>query len=88
MFFVMRGFQITNDAMLQAEAPLRRPLSPNQPMWLVHIDSWNSPGPQKSIDLIPQDNQYQHRRDRRPAELHPDSSRPAVLITPNNTIFT
>ena len=38
-----------------AAAPLRRPISPNQPMWLVHIDSWNYPDPQKIIDLIPQD---------------------------------
>ena len=36
-------------------APLRRPVSPNQPMWLVHIDTWNYPDPQKIIDLIPQD---------------------------------
>ena len=36
-------------------APLRRPISPQQPMWLVHIDSWNYPDPQKIIDLIPQD---------------------------------
>ncbi len=36
-------------------APLRRPVSPNQPMWLVHIDAWNYPDPQKIIDLIPLD---------------------------------
>jgi hypothetical protein len=35
--------------------PLRRPISPSQPMWLVHIDTWNYPDPQKIIDLIPQD---------------------------------
>jgi hypothetical protein len=34
---------------------LRRPISPNQPMWLVHIDTWNYADPQKIIDLIPQD---------------------------------
>lgn len=36
-------------------APLRRPISPGQPMWLVHIDTWNYPDPQKIIDLIPPD---------------------------------
>lgn len=34
---------------------LRRPISPKQPMWLVHIDSWNLADPQKIIDLIPED---------------------------------
>jgi hypothetical protein len=36
-------------------APLRRPISPNQPMLLVHIDTWNYADPQKIIDLIPPD---------------------------------
>ncbi len=36
-------------------APLRRPVSPDQPMWLVHIDTWNYADPQKIIDLIPED---------------------------------
>lgn len=36
-------------------APLRRPISPNQPMYLVHIDTWNYADPQKIIDLIPED---------------------------------
>ena len=36
-------------------APLRRPISPSQPMLLVHIDTWNFPDPQKIINLIPQD---------------------------------
>ena len=35
--------------------PMRRPISPSQPMWLVHIDTWNYPDPQKIIDLIPPD---------------------------------
>jgi Glycosyl hydrolase family 98/Secretion system C-terminal sorting domain/Glycosyl hydrolase family 98 C-terminal domain len=34
---------------------LRRPISPDQPMWLVHIDTWNYADPQKIIDLIPED---------------------------------
>lgn len=36
-------------------APMRRPISPKQPMWLIHIDTWNWPDPQKIIDLIPED---------------------------------
>lgn len=35
--------------------PLRRPISPSQPMWLIHVDSWNYSDPQKIIDLIPRD---------------------------------
>ncbi|WP_045728526.1 glycoside hydrolase family 98 domain-containing protein [Xanthomonas sp. GPE 39] len=34
---------------------LRRPLSPSQPMFLIHADTWNVPDPQKIIDLIPTD---------------------------------
>lgn len=57
-FFVMNGFQLTNDVVIappQTNAALRRPISPNQPMLLVHIDTWNSADPQKIIDLIPAD---------------------------------
>jgi len=39
----------------QLNTPLRRPISPEQPMWLIHIDTWNYPDPQKIIDLIPKD---------------------------------
>lgn len=34
---------------------LRRPISPEQPMWIIHIDSWNHADPAKIIDLIPED---------------------------------
>lgn len=34
---------------------LRRPVSAEQPMWIVHIDSWNYADPEKIIDLIPED---------------------------------
>jgi hypothetical protein len=57
-FFVMNGFEITNAVAIapqQTNAPLRRPISPHQPMWLIHIDSWNYADPQKIIDLIPAD---------------------------------
>ena len=34
---------------------MRRPISPEQPMWIIHIDSWNYADPAKIIDLIPKD---------------------------------
>ncbi len=37
------------------ETNLRRPISPQQPAWLVHIDTWNWADPQKIIDLVPED---------------------------------
>lgn len=37
------------------KAAVRRPISPQQPMWLIHIDTWNYADPQKIIDLIPVD---------------------------------
>lgn len=39
----------------QTNESLRRPISPQQPMWIVHIDTWNNADPQKIIDLIPKD---------------------------------
>ena len=33
----------------------RRPIDNQHPLWLVHIDVWNSADPQKIIDLIPND---------------------------------
>lgn len=34
---------------------LRRPITPEQPMWIIHIDTWNYADPQKIIDLVPED---------------------------------
>lgn len=56
--FIMNGFEINDgqaDLAWRSNAPLRRPISPQQPMWLIHIDTWNYADPQKIIDLIPQD---------------------------------
>ncbi len=36
-------------------AEMRRPLSPQQPMYIFHVDVWNNADPQKIIDLIPDD---------------------------------
>ncbi len=40
---------------LNANAQERRPIDSQHPMWMVHIDVWNSADPQKIIDLIPDD---------------------------------
>lgn len=34
---------------------LRRPISPAQPAWIIHIDVWNNADPQKIIDMVPDD---------------------------------
>ncbi|MBO4451029.1 MAG: glycosyl hydrolase family 98 [Bacteroidaceae bacterium] len=34
---------------------LRRPISPSQPMWLIHIDTWNTPDPERIIEMVPED---------------------------------
>ncbi len=42
-------------ASLNMSAQERRPVDSQHPLWLVHIDVWNSADPQKIIDLIPDD---------------------------------
>ena len=39
----------------QLSAQQRRPIDSQHPLWLVHVDVWNSADPQKIIDLIPED---------------------------------
>lgn len=34
---------------------MRRPISPDKPMFMIHADVWNTADPQKVIDLIPAD---------------------------------
>lgn len=36
-------------------AQQRRPIDNEHPMWMIHIDVWNSADPQKIIDLVPED---------------------------------
>lgn len=38
-----------------AATSMRRPLSNESPMLIVHIDTWNYPDPEKIIDLIPEE---------------------------------
>ncbi len=42
-------------AMTLVKAQQRRPIDNEHPMWMIHIDVWNSADPQKIIDLIPED---------------------------------
>ena len=36
-----------------AMAQQRRPIDREHPLWLIHIDVWNSADPHKIIDLLP-----------------------------------
>jgi len=38
-----------------ARAQQRRPIDPQHPLWMIHIDVWNAADPQKIIDLVPED---------------------------------
>ena len=38
-----------------AGAQLRRPISPSQPLWLIHIDTWNTADPERIIEMVPDD---------------------------------
>ena len=40
-------------AVTNLSAQERRPIDREHPLWLIHIDVWNSADPQKIIDLIP-----------------------------------
>lgn len=40
---------------VMANAQSRRPIDPQHPMWIIHVDAWNYPDPQAIIDLIPED---------------------------------
>lgn len=49
----------TNVEPMEANAAVnttfRRPINNESPVWIVHIDSWNYPDPEKIIDLVPED---------------------------------
>lgn len=42
-------------ASVNMSAQERRPIDSEHPLWMIHIDVWNSADPQKIIDLIPDD---------------------------------
>ncbi|MES2923304.1 MAG: glycoside hydrolase family 98 domain-containing protein [Verrucomicrobiota bacterium] len=52
---IMISIMFSPNVHAQSGVPLRRPISPDEPMWLVHIDTWNYADPQKIIALIPPD---------------------------------
>lgn len=54
LFFLMTLF-ICLLAASQAAVPLRRPISPEQPMWIIHIDTWNTADPERIIEMVPED---------------------------------
>ena len=46
---------LTTTVWTNVTAQQRRPIDSQHPLWLIHIDVWNSADPQKIIDLIPND---------------------------------
>lgn len=40
---------------VNAQVPLRRPLSPSSPMWVIHVDVWVNADPKKVIEIVPED---------------------------------
>jgi hypothetical protein len=57
LLFIICLLFIIQMPLLKAQTfpPLRRPISAQQPMWLIHIDTWNLADPQKIIDMVPTD---------------------------------
>ena len=51
-FFLLMS---VTSAIADKEVPMRRTISTETPMWLIHIDTWNWADPQKIISLIPED---------------------------------
>ena len=53
--FVVACCLLAVGIIVQASDNLRRPISNEQPAWLIHIDVWNYADPQKIIDMVPED---------------------------------
>ena len=49
------GSSLNVSAQTKSTPKMRRPLSNESPMLIVHIDTWNYPDPEKIIDLIPEE---------------------------------
>lgn len=54
MLFCLMGIMVLLQPNATAQT-LRRPISPSQPLLMIHADVWNNADPQKVIDLIPQE---------------------------------
>ncbi|MBR1932176.1 MAG: glycosyl hydrolase family 98 [Prevotella sp.] len=52
---LLLSFVISSLSFSSVAAQERRPVDSQHPLWLVHVDVWNSADPQKIIDLIPDD---------------------------------
>lgn len=52
---VMESLDLDTELTTASAASMRRPCSPDQPMLIVHIDTWNYADPAKIIALIPED---------------------------------
>ena len=46
---------VLHSSLFVSEAQERRPIDAQHPLWMIHVDVWNSADPQKIIDLIPAD---------------------------------
>ena len=53
--FVITCLVLAGGMAARATEGLRRPISPSQPAWIIHIDVWNYADPQKIIDMVPED---------------------------------
>ena len=51
IFFILSVLAV----MSVTAAEQRRPIDSRHPLWLVHIDVWNTADPQKIIDMVPED---------------------------------
>jgi hypothetical protein len=54
LFSLVSVAMLLNVAAVNA-TELRRPISPSSPLWLIHIDTWNSPDPERIIEMVPED---------------------------------
>lgn len=52
---LFKSFDSSEVKPIEPTGELRRPITPDNPAWFIHIDSWNTPDPQAIIDLIPDD---------------------------------
>ena len=53
--FTTAGVPVSAETENNSQGALRRPVSNEQPMWIVHIDTWNYADPEAIIELVPAD---------------------------------
>ena len=52
---IMLALLVVTTGRADSAVARRRPVDVKHPMFIVHIDTWNYPDPQKIIDLVPED---------------------------------